>query len=140
MLHKAYILICLAALSAIPLGAHADWVIVVNPSNNVAISKQDIEELYLAKSKSFSDGSLAIPLNHEEDKEIREAFDDQVIGKTPSQMKSYWAKLLFTGKAVPIKQMSTDQEVIELVRKNPSTIGYIDEANLTDAVKVIMSF
>lgn len=140
MKHITYKFLCIIALSAISLGANAGWVVIVNPSNSAAISKQDVEQLYLAKAKSFSDGALAIALNHEEGTEIREAFDNQIVGKTPSQMKSYWAKLLFTGKAVPIKQMSSDQEVIELVTKNPSTIGYIDESSVTGSVKVIMSF
>lgn len=140
MRNPAYQLICIIALSVLYNGAHAAGVVIVNPGNNTEISKGDIEQLYMARTKTFPDGALAIPLNHEEGKEIREMFDSSVVGKTPSQMKTYWSKLVFTGKAIPIKQMSSDQEVIELVMKNPSTIGYIDEANVTDAVKVVMRF
>ena len=72
--------------------------------------------------------------------EVRKKFDSTVVGKTESQMKAYWARLIFTGKAVPLKELANDQEIITLVEKNPSTIGYIDNANVTNKVKVLFTF
>lgn len=132
----------LVAITALffSIQAHADYVVIVNPDNYATISNADIENLYLAKTKTFPDGSLAIPLNQDEALPIRSAFDNNVVGKTDSQMKSYWAKLVFTGKAVPIKQLASDQEILELVAKNPSTIGYIDASSVDSSVKVVSQF
>jgi ABC-type phosphate transport system substrate-binding protein len=44
---------------------------------------------------------------------------------------------VFTGKGVPPKEVDNDAAVIELVSQNPSVIGYVDKASVTDAVKVI---
>lgn len=120
--------------------AFAEYVVIVNPANNTTVSKADIENIYLAKTKAFSDGTLAIPLDQEDGTPIRSAFESEIVGKTEAQMKSYWAKLVFTGKAAPIKQMANDQEVMELVAKNPSTIGYVNAESADDTVKIIERF
>lgn len=114
--------------------------VIVNPANGASFTKDDLENLYLAKTKTFPSGELAIPLNQKDSSPIRVAFDSSVVGKSDAQMKSYWAKLVFTGKAVPIKQMVSDEEVIELVSKNPSAIGYVETSKVTGAVKVVLSF
>jgi len=38
---------------------------------------------------------------------------------------------------VPPAEAANDAEVIALISKNPSVIGYIDRAYVTDAVKAI---
>lgn len=118
----------------------AEQVIIVHPENNSSLSKKEIKRLYLAKMKSFPNGVTALPLNHKESSDSRKTFDKTVLGKSPSQIKSYWAKLVFTGKATPLKEVLSDDEIIKLVSINPSAIGYIDSSNVTDEVKVILSF
>lgn len=118
----------------------AEQVVIVHPDNPAPPSETEIKRLYLAKAKSFSDGTLAIPLNHQDSSEARKAFDKNVLGKSESQMKSYWAKLVFTGKATPLKQATSDDEILELVSKNPSAIGYIDTSKANDSVKIVHTF
>jgi len=60
-----------------------------------------------------------------------------LLGRSSSQVSAYWSKLVFTGKGIPPKEVSNDAQVIDLVAKNPSVIGYIDKASVTDAVKEI---
>ena len=122
------------------IASYAEQVVIVHPSNTSSISATDIQRLYLAKLKKFSNGSAADAVNQEEGSAIRINFDSTVVGKNEAQMKSYWAKLVFTGKEVPLKQAGSDQEVIDLVSSNPSNIGYIDASNVTDAVKVVHTF
>lgn len=140
MLKLAYRLLLALSISAFSLYSHAEYVVIVNKSNTTAISQADIERMYLAKTNAFSDGALAIPLNHEEGTAIRIAFDQEIVGRSESQMKAYWARLLFTGRATPIKQMANDAEMMELVAKNPSTIGYVKSSSADDTVKVLMNF
>ena len=134
---KTFFLILLAAIGSL---ACAEYVVIVNPGNPSSISKDDVAHLYLAKTKSFPGGELAIPMNQPEAAGIREAFEKSVLGKSASQMKAYWSQLIFTGKAVPLKQADSDAEVVELVGKNPSAIGYVDKASVSDTVKVLFEF
>lgn len=130
----------LLGMTLLPMLSVAEIAVIVHPSNSSDISQSDVERLYLAKVKSFSDGTAAVPLNHEESTPTRTAFDDQAVGKSPSQMKSYWSKLLFTGKATPIKQVASDAEMISTVSSTPGAIGYVDAASVDDSVKVVLSF
>jgi hypothetical protein len=59
------------------------------------------------------------------------------LGRSSSQVSAYWSKLVFTGKGIPPKEVADDAAVVDLVSKNPSVIGYIDKASVTDAVKVV---
>jgi len=127
-----------ACLVALP--SFSGQVIIVHPSNNASISITDIQRLYLAKKKTFSDGAIALPLNQAGSTPARVNFDSSVVGKTEAQMKSYWAKLIFTGKEAPLREFGGDPEIMELVAKNPSTIGYIEESSVNDSVKVIHKF
>lgn len=130
----------LFSMTLLPLLSHAEIAVIVHPSNGNSISQTDVERIYLAKVKSFADGTAAVPLNHEESTPTRVAFDNDAVGKSESQMKSYWAKLLFTGKATPIKQLASDAEMISAVSSTPGAIGYVDAASVNDSVKVVLSF
>ena len=62
------------------------------------------------------------------------------MGKSGSQYKAFWSKLVFTGKGKPPKEMSGDAAVIAAVSANPDAIGYVSASAVTDAVKVIATF
>lgn len=120
--------------------ASADGVVIVNPANSASLSKSDVQNIYLAKAKAFPSGVSVSPVNLSENNTKRSEFENAVCDKSGAQMKSYWAKLLFTGKAIPIKQLDGDQEVIDFVSKNRDAIGYVASASVTDSVKVVLEF
>lgn len=119
---------------------HAEYVVIVNQGVSTDLSQQDVERLFLAKTKTFPDGNTAVPVNQQEGSEIRITFDSRINGKNESQMKSYWAKLIFTGKAIPVRQLGSDQEVLEFVASQPGAIGYINAGNADDSVTVLFNF
>jgi len=120
--------------------AWAETAVIVHPSNSQAIDQKAINKLFLGKVKSFPDGSTALPINQPAGSEIRTGFDGTVLNKTSSQVKAYWSQLLFTGKANPPKEVASDAEMKQLIASNPSTIGYIDAANVDSTIKVILTF
>jgi len=113
--------------------------VVVHPSNVATMDKKTISKIFLGKTKKFPNGEEAIPLNIDPN-DTSADFTKEVLGKSESQMKAYWSKLLFTGKGQAPKSVSSDAEVIELVSKNPSTIGYVSDAGVTDGVRVALKF
>gem|GEM_PF-1102455 len=118
----------------------AEGVVVVNSGNQVAISPVDIKQIFLGKTKTFSDGTAAAPINLNDGNSTKNDFDKKVLNKTPSQMKAYWSRLIFSGAASPIKSAKTDSEIINFVASTPNGIGYIDAANASDKVKVVHKF
>jgi len=118
----------------------ADVAVVVHPSNDANLDKGVIGKLFLGKKKSFDNGRAAIPINAAAGAGVRDEFNEKVVGRSSSQVKAYWSKLLFTGKGVPPKEADSDAEVIALISANPDTIGYVDAGSVTDAVKVVGTF
>lgn len=131
---KKSILIAIAALASGM--AFADVAVIVNPSNGNAFDEAAIQRIFLGKTGRFPDGSEAIPVNLEASA-VREEFDSNILGRSSSQIKALWSKLIFTGKGTPPKEVATDADVVALVSKNPNVIGYVDAASVTGDVKVV---
>ncbi|MDP2635601.1 MULTISPECIES: phosphate ABC transporter substrate-binding protein [unclassified Pseudoalteromonas] len=119
---------------------NAEVVVIVHPSNSSSFDQSEISKFFLGKAKSFSDGNQAVPINQEDSSTVRKEFDSNVLSKSGSQLKAYWSKLIFTGKGSPPKEVSNDADVIDLISKNPSMIGYVDAASLNDTVKSVGKF
>ena len=120
--------------------AYSESAVIVNPANASQISKDDIADIYLGKLKRFSNGEAVVALDHQESSDIRTQFLQAVLDKNPVQMKSYWSRLIFTGKGVPPEILENDAEIVKYVSKNPGAIGYIGTQSVTDKVKVILTF
>jgi ABC-type phosphate transport system substrate-binding protein len=117
--------------------ALAELVVVVNPANANALDAKVVQRIFLGKDKKFADGNETIAVNQTADTQLRQDFDQAVLGRSSSQVSAYWSKLVFTGKGIPPKEVANDAEVIDLVSKNPSVIGYVNKASVTDAVKIV---
>jgi ABC-type phosphate transport system substrate-binding protein len=122
------------------LPAVADIAVIVHPSNDVSMDRSAIARLFLGKAKSFPGGKIAVPINLPESAIVREEFEATVLKKQSSQMKAYWSRLIFTGKGSPPKQVNSEDDVISLVSRNLSHIGYIDAGKVGDNVRVIAEF
>lgn len=116
----------------------ADIVIIGNKSmpDNV-IDAKTAKKLWLGKTKKVGDVGKVVILDQAKGSPIKDAFYKSVTNKSSAQAKAYWAKIVFTGKALPPKALSNDQEVIELVRSSSNVIGYVDSSSVDDSVKVL---
>lgn len=120
--------------------ANAEVAVIVNPANDATFTHDDIASLFLAKTKKFPNKETAVVVDRPEGSSIRVSFTDTILKRNEQQLKSYWSRLIFTGKGVPPQQLESDDEVKGLVSRNPDTMGYIDAASVDDSVKVIATF
>lgn len=118
----------------------ASITVIVHPSNNNDLNKSAISRLFLGKTKKFPDGTIAIPLNQDESKNITEEFNSKALKKSSSQLKAYWSKLVFTGKGTPPKNAEDNKAVLDIVAQNPNVIGYISSDIVNDKVKAVTTF
>jgi len=119
--------------------ARAELVVVVNPQSQIAqLSQQEVEDLFLAKKQKLPSGEKAMPIDQARE-EIKEAFYSKVANKNLAQLKAYWSKLIFTGKATPLTELPTDAEVIAAVAATPGAIGYVSKEAVTEQVKPVMN-
>ncbi len=119
--------------------AYAGVAVVVHPSNANNLDAGTISKIFLGKTKSFPDGTKIIAIS-QEGTPAADEFNEKALKKSSSQLKAYWSKLVFTGKGTPPKGVATDGEVIELVKSNPNTIGFISDGAATSDVKVIITY
>lgn len=113
--------------------------VIVHPSNSATMGADEITRVFLGKSRSFPGGGTAVPIDQAEGSDVRDDFSDSVLDKSASQLKAYWAKLVFTGKGSPPKEVGGDSEVIEVVSSNPNLIGYVRNAPGDGSVRVLMT-
>jgi len=116
----------------------AGTVIIANKANpDSGISKKLAKKIFLGK-KSNTGSMEIVPIDQGENSEIRKTFYKKVANKSPEKMKSYWSKLIFSGRAVPLKVINGDAEVIFWISENKNAIGYVDSKSVTDSVKVLL--
>jgi len=134
------LLALLASTSGISFSALAEIVVIVHPSNNVAsLDKSQVKKLFLAKTDKFTDGSKANPGDQPEGTSIRSSFYEAVTNKNDTQMKAYWSKMIFSGKAAPPKVLDNGAAVKAWVAANSDGIGYIDSSLVDASVKIIFT-
>ena len=120
--------------------AYAEVAVVVHPNNVNTMAADDITRIFLGKTKTFPDGTEAIPLDQAAGTPNRGAFVSTILKKVERQIKAYWSQLLFTGKGTPPREAGASADVKKLIAQNPSLIGYIDSADVDATVKVVLKF
>ncbi|EGU58971.1 hypothetical protein VINI7043_01925 [Vibrio nigripulchritudo ATCC 27043] len=129
MFKKLVLVSALALTSA----ANAAVVVVGNPSMD-ELNASTIKKLYLGKAKSLNIEVLDL----EDGQALKYEFHQKVTGKTEAQLQAYWAKRVFTGKGQPPKALPSAELVKNTVKSGQNIIGYIDESQVDDSVKVLL--
>lgn len=118
----------------------ADLVVIVSARSPVAaLDKAQVSGLFLGKSSTYPGGTQAVPIDQSEGGALRDEFHDKITGKSAAQLKSYWSKLVFSGKATPPKEVPNSVEVKKLIAANPNMIGYIEKTGVDASVKVVFT-
>jgi ABC-type phosphate transport system substrate-binding protein len=133
----AFFSLCLAAWPC--EGAYgADVVPIVSAKSHVkALNSEQVADIFLGKTSRFPDGTQATPIDQSEDSPAREKFYTQFTGKSPAQLRAYWAKIIFTGRGQPPRQVPGSAEAKNIGAQNPNAIAYIDARLVDDTVRVV---
>ncbi|GLQ96376.1 phosphate ABC transporter substrate-binding protein [Dyella mobilis] len=131
---------CALALAAGAMPAFAGIAVVVAAGSSApSMSKDQVSELYLGKSSAFPGGGSAKLYDLPESNPVREQFYQKLSGKSASQVKAVWSRLIFSGKALPPKELGSDAEVKKAVASGGTSIGYIDSSAVDSSVKVVLT-
>jgi len=118
----------------------ADISVIVNPANSDSFDAKTIKRIYLGKIKVFPNGEKVTVLTLEDNAPETEMFRESALNKSNSQFKSYWSKLAFTGKGTPPTEVASSADMINAIKADASSIGFIDSSAVTADVKVIATF
>ncbi|PAJ75307.1 hypothetical protein CJF42_05975 [Pseudoalteromonas sp. NBT06-2] len=137
---KTLILIFAATISLHSLPSYAEIAVIVNLNNSVTVSAEDIKGIFLGKINSFPNGVPAIPIVQKAKTPVADEFTKKVLHKTNSQIQAYWSKLIFTGQGTSPKELQNSEKILSIVSTNPNTISYINAADITEKIRVLIKF
>jgi len=134
-IYKYYIIAILIFTS---INAYAQVVVIANKSvseNSITASK--LNDIYLLKTKAWSNGKAIVPLVIKTDNTTTQKFFGS-LGKSLMEMNKVWMKLQLTGEGQSPEGFSSEDELIEKVASTPGAIGFVSIDKANDKVKIIM--
>lgn len=131
-----------ALVLALVLGTTAfaqDLVVIANRASTVeTLSRAQALDIFLGRYRKLPSGATAMPLDLRDDAPERARFYLNLAHMDTALMQSYWARLVFSGKASPPFQVDDPLTAIELVATNPNAIAYVDRSLVSSRVKVVL--
>jgi ABC-type phosphate transport system substrate-binding protein len=126
-----------ALMTSVSSGAEV-VAVVSSKSPIIALSKNQVADIFLGKVSRFPDGILATPIDQVEGSIDRDEFYAKIADRSPAQITAYWSKIIFTGRGQPPKAVSNGIEMKKRIAANPSAIGYIDAKLVDESVRVLL--
>ena len=134
---RKILLFLLLLISAGDLNA-GNIVVIINSDNPLEqLTRHQVVDLYMGRQLLFPDGTSALPLDQAMHTTERAIFYRKLVNRRVAEINAYWARLLFSGRASPPRSMIDSDEILRTVRNNPGAIGYIDEDQVDQTVKVV---
>lgn len=134
----------IAVLACVPApDSHAQTplVLVSAATGPIAVLDRDTaEQLYLGRRSSLPDATavqlIDLPAGPERDR-----FYLQLTGKNPSQIRAYWSRLVFTGRAQPPREAASVSDARRLLDEIPGTIAYLPlDAASSPRLRILLQF
>lgn len=125
---------------AAPVFSNEDRVVVVtHPDNQNEITQKDLYRLYFGKLATLPNGQRLVPIVNNGDEDQLKLFASQVLQRSTQQLRSYWARQLFTGKGKPPVRVDDSTALKELIANNPEFVGYLWESEVDASVRVLLT-
>ena len=119
--------------------AQSTLAVVVN--KDVPIEKVDAgqaTQLFLRQVTTWSDGVRVQPVDLTQGNPLRAEFYSRITGRSPGQLRAYWARQAFTGMGVPLREVATVEDVSRFIRSTPGAIGYVERRNINTGLKIVL--
>lgn len=143
---KAVLLICLGLAFGLASGpgagpavAQEPVIVIVHPTVPVSgLTRQEVSDLFLKKTKLWSDRTPVVPVDLAEGTATRSRFSTAFHKRDVAAIEAYWQKLIFSGREVPPTKRASAAEVVSFVRRQRGAVGYVPAGTaLGPEVKVL---
>lgn len=134
------IALCIAAcaLPTLAPAGRAEVVPVVSIKSSVTVlHAAQLVDIFLGKESRFPNGEPAMPIDQAEGSEARDEFYTRYAGRSHAELKSYWSKLIFTGKAQPPRQAHSVEKLRKTLSDNPHAIGYLQRHEVDGQLRIV---
>ena len=125
--------------SADAVGQEAGFQVIVHAEvQTESLEAKQLSRIFLKKSKRWEDDSSVTVFDLGADSPTREAFSRAIHRKSISAIKSFWQRMIFSGRDVAPDELPDDESMIERVAATPGSVGYVSaQATLPETVKVL---
>ncbi|NNM51149.1 MAG: hypothetical protein HKM02_02840 [Pseudomonadales bacterium] len=118
--------------------AYAEIAVVVGVNSDIKhMDKNVLVDIYMSKISATPEGVAVIPLDNTG--KARSHFYRVTVNKSLHQLRKFWSHQVAQATGEPPKELDSDQEILDVVSKNPNTLGYIDKAHINDQVRVLLT-
>ncbi|MBC7916598.1 MAG: phosphate ABC transporter substrate-binding protein [Rhodoferax sp.] len=115
-------------------------VVVVRADTSInALSREEVANIFLGRNAFLPNKEKVVPIDAPEQSGIYAQFHELVTLKSPTQLKAYWAKMVFAGASVPPRELEASVAA-RLVASDGAFIAYVDRKWVTDKMKVVYAF
>ena len=112
--------------------ARAEIVLVTAIGSTVdALSRDEAEQLSLGRRATLS-ARGALTLLDLPSGPVRDQFYRLLTGKNPSQIRAYWSRMVFTGRALPPTESADVNDARRILLENPNAIAYLPSTYADD--------
>jgi ABC-type phosphate transport system substrate-binding protein len=133
----AFLLLGFAAIQA----AHAEEPVVVIANQTTPVEKvtpDQAAQIFLRQIQTWPDGTAIAPVDLKEGSPQRNEFYSKVTGRSPGQLRAYWARQAFTGMGLPPRQVGSAGEANRFVSATPGAIGYVGRKEAESPAKIVL--
>lgn len=125
---KSHIATIILLLIGSPLIAQqTEILLAVVVHESIATEVKNTEQLiniYTLKSQIWDDNNRIRIADYKGENYLRMQFYD-ALNISTNDVKKIWLRAQLTGRSVPPKVVDSVQSMIDLIRRNPGTIGYL---------------
>lgn len=115
----------------------ADHVVVIGYPTMRKLDLITLQRIYTGKVIEI-DGNPVTPLNAQPNQAVRQRFLSDYLQEDEDKFVAYWTVRRYVGKGTPPREVKDTASMIEQVNKTPGAIGYIDEADVTPGMNVLL--
>lgn len=116
------------------------YAVVVGANNNTDLSTSSVRHIYLGRPILNSNGKRFSALISSQSSKAHQEFASSVLNRSASQLNSFWAKLLFTGKGEIPKRVKAVEELKRLIAENTNYIGYIPVSDVDSSLRIVLQY
>lgn len=115
-----------------------DIVVIVSSLNSVkTLTRDHVEDIFLGRMQQFPNEQRALPIDQAEGSAVRERFNMEVLGRTSAQVRTHWARILFTGRGRPPRSVASNEDMLQAIAADVHAIGYIQRRFVNGSVVVV---
>ena len=137
LLLAAALLVRGTVLAADVVGQGDVVVVVAAASPTTVLDRNELADLFLGRTTRFPDGRPAVPVDQSQGSQARTDFYTGYLGRSASEIKAHWSKVVFTGRGSPPRAVADTEQLRLLIASSPSYVSYLDRSAVDRSLKVV---